>query len=97
MKRFFVYIMASPSRVLYTGVTSNLPARVYQHRMELADGFTKRYGVKQLVYFEPAETAYAAISREKQIKSMRRAKKIRLIEAMNPRWVDFGEGLVGRG
>ena len=76
---------------LYTGVTSNLPGRVWQHREGVVDGFTKRYGCKLLVWYEQAETMEAAILREKQIKAGSRAKKIALIETMNPEWRDLFE------
>ena len=74
---------------LYTGVTSNLPQRVWQHREGVADGFTKRYGCKLLVWFESHETMEAAIALEKQIKGGSRAKKLALIAAMNPDWHDL--------
>ena len=76
---------------LYTGVTSYLVQRVWQHREGLGNGFTKRYGCKLLVWFELAETMEAAISREKQIKGGSRSKKLRLIEGMNPDWRDLFE------
>ena len=78
---------------LYTGVTSNLPQRAWQHREGVADGFTRRYGCKLLVWFEVADTMDAAIGREKQIKGGSRAAKLALIEGMNPGWVDLYEGL----
>ncbi len=74
---------------LYTGVTSKLVHRVWQHREGAADGFTKKYGCKLLVWFELAETMEAAIVREKQIKGGSRSKKIALIEAANPDWNDL--------
>jgi putative endonuclease len=76
---------------LYVGVTSDLPGRVWQHREGVADGFTKRYGVKRLVWYEVHATMEAAITREKQIKEWKRAWKIELIEAMNPKWRDLFE------
>ena len=76
---------------LYTGVTSNLVQRVAQHRQSLIEGFTKKYGCKNLVWFELAETMEAAISREKQIKAGSRAKKLALIEAANGAWDDLFE------
>ncbi len=92
MKQPAVYIMANKRNgTLYTGVTSNLAQRVGQHREGVADGFTKRYGCKLLVWFEMAETMEAAITREKQIKSGSRAKKLTSIEAMNPGWSDLHE------
>jgi putative endonuclease len=76
---------------LYVGVTSDLAGRVWQHREGVADGFTKRYGVKRLVYYEVHATMEAAITREKQIKEWKRAWKIELIEGMNPGWRDLFE------
>jgi predicted GIY-YIG superfamily endonuclease len=85
-----VYMMASGRNgTLYTGVTSDLVQRAWQHREGLAAGFTKRYGCKLLVWFELAATMEAAISREKQIKAGSRAKKLALIEAGNPNWRDL--------
>ena len=74
---------------LYTGVTSNLVQRTWQHRESAADGFTKRYGCKRLVWFELADTMEGAITREKQIKGGSRAKKLALIDASNPDWRDL--------
>ena len=78
---------------LYTGVTSHLIQRIVQHRDGSFDGFTKRYGVKTLVWFERAGTMHAAITREKQIKNWQRRWKIELIEAANPEWRDLAEEL----
>ena len=87
MKQPAVYIMASRRNgTLYTGVTSDLVKRVWQHREGLGDGFSKRYGCKLLVWFELADTMDAAVTREKQLKGGSRAKKLALIEAMNPAW-----------
>ncbi|RDE05811.1 GIY-YIG nuclease family protein [Sphingomonas aracearum] len=87
-----IYIMASGRNgTLYVGVTSNLPRRAWEHRTGVIDGFTKRYGCKLLVWFEAAETMEAAILREKQLKGGSRAKKLALIETMNPRWQDLYE------
>ena len=94
MKRPAIYIMASKRNgTLYTGVTSNLPQRAWQHREGVADGFTKKYGCKMLVWFEMADTMGVAITREKQIKGGSRAKKLALIEAMNPEWRDLYEDI----
>ena len=94
MKQPAVYIMANKRNgTLYTGVTSNLVQRVWQHREGVADGFTKRYGCKRLVWFEMADTMDGAISREKQIKAGSRAKKLALIEALNPEWNDLYDGI----
>jgi putative endonuclease len=95
MKQFYVYIMASQRNgTLYTGVTSNLVQRVWAHREGLVDGFTKRYGVKTLVYFEAHETAESAITREKQIKKWDRAWKVEMVEKDNPEWKDLYELIV---
>ena len=79
---------------LYTGVTSDLVQRAWQHRRGLIDGFTKRYGCKLLVWFEPAATMHAAITREKQIKAGSRRKKLALIERGNPDWRDLFDEVV---
>jgi putative endonuclease len=93
-KTFFVYIMTNPRKtVLYTGVTNNLPRRVYEHKERLAPGFASRYNVIYLVYFEMADTAEAAIAREKQLKAGSRRRKIELIKSMNPTWRDLSAEL----
>ncbi|WP_373989669.1 GIY-YIG nuclease family protein [Duganella sp. BuS-21] len=89
-KLSYVYILASEMYgTLYTGVTSDLIKRVWQHREGLVDGFTKQYGVKQLVWFEQHTDIYAAITREKQIKKWRRDWKVELIQKTNPLWRDL--------
>jgi putative endonuclease len=94
MKQPCVYIMASkPHGTLYTGVTSDLPRRAFEHREGLVKGFTKKYGCKMLVWYELNETMIDAITREKQIKAGSRAKKLALIEALNPEWKDLFETL----
>ncbi len=94
-KLFCVYIMTNVGNsVLYTGVTSDLPKRVYEHRNHLAEGFTSRYNVEKLVYYEASPSAEGAILREKQIKAGSRAKKIALIEKMNPEWKDLYNDIV---
>ena len=89
---FYVYIMASQRRVLYVGVTSNLEQRVFQHKSHAFEGFTSRYNVTLLVYFERFATIQTAIAREKEIKAWRREKKIALIAALNPKWRDLSYG-----
>ena len=85
-----VYILASKyNGTLYIGVTSNLPQRMYQHREEMVEGFSKKYGVKLLVYFELCDYMVSAIAREKALKGITRAKKIALIESVNLRWEDL--------
>ena len=81
--------MSSVSQTLYTGVTNDLERRVHEHRAGIGDGFSARYRVNRLVYFEEFKYIDAAISREKQIKGLLRAKKIALIETMNPEWNDL--------
>ena len=94
-KQFFVYILASkPYGVLYIGVTSNLIQRIWQHKEGLADGFTKKYQVKQLVYFEECPDAESAILWEKRLKEWKRAMKIDLIEKNNPLWEDLYPSLI---
>ena len=91
-----VYILASkPNGTLYTGVTSNLLQRVWQHKNNQVKGFTQKYDVKRLVYYEVAEDIVSAITREKQIKKWNREWKIRLIEEMNPEWEDLYYQLIG--
>jgi len=92
MPEYFVYIMASHTRVLYTGVTSDLVKRVFQHKYKLTRGFTSKYNVDILVYYESTTDVMAATEREKRIKSWTRAKKLALIESMNPNWKDLSFG-----
>ncbi len=91
MAVYHVYILASASGVLYTGVTNYLERRVREHKQKLVEGFTKKYDVTRLVYFEPHGQRKSAISREKQIKSWRREKKLALIRSMNPKFRDLSE------
>jgi putative endonuclease len=91
MKEYFVYILSNKSGMLYTGVTNDLEKRLYQHKNKLNKGFTERYNVNRLVYFESANDVTVAIVREKQIKGMLRSKKIELIKTMNPRLIDLSE------
>ena len=87
---YFVYILSNWSdSVLYIGVTSNLPRRLYEHKHHLVDGFTNKYNVEKLVYFEETTDVYAALEREKQLKKWRREKKNNLISQMNPQWIDL--------
>ena len=92
-KRFHVYIMTNRQRshVLYTGITGNLARRVFQHKNKLVPGFTSRYNLTRLVFYECFVYPDAAIAREKEIKGWRRSKKIRLIESVNPHWYDLAE------
>jgi putative endonuclease len=93
-KSFAVYILASQRNgTLYIGVTSNLPKRVWEHREGLVDGFSKEYGVKNLVWYEMHDSAESAITREKRLKKWNRLWKLHLVEAMNPEWEDLYESL----
>ncbi len=88
-RSYYVYIMTNHSRTLYTGVTNNLLRRVMEHKKKEVPGFTQRYNITQLVFYEETDDIYAAIAREKQIKGWLRKKKIDLIETINPEWVDL--------
>jgi len=93
MKTYYVYILASKKNgVLYVGITSDLLKRVYEHKNELVEGFTSKYKIKKLVYFEGTNDVNVALNREKQIKAFRREKKIALFEKSNPDWKDLSEG-----
>jgi putative endonuclease len=89
MKQYYIYIMANRSRTLYTGVTNNLEQRVYEHKQRMGSGFTSKYSIDRLVCFEVFSDVRDAIAREKQIKGWLRAKKIALIESVNPNWEDL--------
>lgn len=91
MKRGYVYILASKSRVLYTGVTNRLSRRMVEHRQKRVAGFTARFNVNRLVYWEKYSEVGRAIAREKQIKGWLRAKKVALIESQNPAWTDLAD------
>lgn len=94
--RYFVYLLASePHGTLYVGVTGNLAGRIAEHRDNLRDGFTKKYGVHRLVWFEEFADIHEAILREKRIEKWRRAWKIELIEKVNPLWNDLYPLIVG--
>ncbi len=87
---YYVYILANwNNKVIYTGITNNLKRRVYEHKNNMVEGFTKRYKVHKLVYFDETSDVRAAIEREKQIKGWRREKKNELIESFNPEWKDL--------
>jgi putative endonuclease len=95
MKGGWVYVMTNRRNgILYVGVTSNLPRRAFEHRQGLIGGFTKRYGLKRLVYAEPFDTIQYAIQREKTIKHWPRAWKVRLIHSTNPNWDDLYDTLI---
>ena len=92
MEQYYVYVMTNKSRTLYTGITNNLERRVYEHKNKLIEGFTKKYNITKLVYYEISNDVEAAIAREKQIKGWLRRKKIALIESVNPQWKDLSKG-----
>ena len=89
MNQYYVYIMTNSTRRLYTGVTSDLQRRAYEHKNKLVPGFTKKYNLTWLVYYEMTNDVTSAISREKQIKGWLRSRKVALVESMNPEWRDL--------
>ena len=92
---YYVYILTNKTnKVLYTGITNNLKRRIYEHKNGLADGFTKKYNVHKLVYFDYTTDVHSAISREKQIKGWTRAKKDVLINEFNPNWQDLYDKII---
>ena len=93
MKTYYIYIMASISDVLYIGMTNNLVRRIYEHKHELMNGFSKKYKCKRLIYFEESSDVNSIIAREKQLKKWNRSKKINLINKINPTWEDLSTSL----
>lgn len=91
MRQYYVYIMTNHSKTLYTGITNDLLRRVYEHKNKMVDGFTKKYNITKLSYYEETDDVEVAISREKQIKGWLRRKKIALIESINSEWKDLSE------
>ena len=89
---YYVYILTNATRTLYVGVTNDLLRRVYEHKRGLSDGFTRRYSIHWLAYYEETSDIEAAIAREKELKGWRRSKKIDLVNTMNPRWRDLSHG-----
>ena len=96
-RQFHVYIMTNRSRTLYVGVTNDLLRRVFEHKSKLITGFTRQYNITKLVYFEETPNILGAIQREKQIKGWLRARKIALIESLNPDWCDLSRNVVSIG
>ena len=90
-KRYYVYIMTNKSGTLYTGLTESLKKRIHQHKNKLVEGFTKKYNINRLLYFETFSDVYSAIAREKTIKGWVRRKKLDLIRATNPDWTDLSQ------
>lgn len=95
-REYFVYILTNRSHTLYVGVTNNLEHRVFQHKQKLVPGFTSKYNVDRLVYYESTSDVFAAIAREKEIKGWVRAKKLALITEFNPTWRDLAADLLAR-
>ena len=87
--QYYVYIMSNVSRTLYIGVTNDLERRVFEHKSKLTDGFTRKYNLTMLVYFEETNDVNSAIEREKQLKGWIRKRKVTLIESLNPGWKDL--------
>lgn len=88
---YYVYILASDTGTLYVGVTNDIEGRMLQHKSEFVKGFTQKYKVKKLLYYEGFDDIYLAIAREKEIKRWRRDKKVALFEELNPGWVDLSK------
>ncbi|MBE6562445.1 MAG: GIY-YIG nuclease family protein [Ruminococcaceae bacterium] len=92
MNNYYVYILSNwNGNVLYIGVTNDLKRRLYEHKNKITEGFTQKYNVNKLVYFETTSDVNIAINREKQLKGWKREKKNRLIESVNPKWIDISE------
>ena len=92
MRSYYVYILTNwNNKVMYIGVTNDLQRRLYEHKHELAEGFTQKYHVHKLVYFEQTTDVFAALEREKQLKRWARIKKNLLVETLNPEWKDLSE------
>ena len=96
MRTFYVYIIASQNRTLYIGVTNDIERRMFEHKTRRVPGFSSRSDIDRLVYYEEVEGPTAAIEREKALKGLLRAKKIALIESMNPGWSDLSEDWFGQ-
>ena len=95
VKKYYIYILTNwNNKVMYIGVTNDLIRRIYEHRNKLVEGFTKKYNVIKLVYFEEGESVVSAIEREKEIKKWRREKKDNLVKSLNPDWNDLFDELL---
>jgi putative endonuclease len=89
---FYVYLLTNRTGTLYTGMTNDIQRRMYEHKNKLVEGFTKKYNIDMLVYYEVTSDVGEALTREKQVKAWRRSKRIALIESVNPQWQDLSEG-----
>ncbi|PNV84567.1 MAG: hypothetical protein C0627_00240 [Sulfurimonas sp.] len=94
MKKGYIYILSNNSKTLYVGVTSDLIKRIYEHKNNITKGFTTKYNIKSLVYYEIFDSIEDAITREKQLKAGSRLKKVALIESLNPTWKDIYDELL---
>jgi len=90
-RQYYVYMLASKTRRLYVGMTNDLERRLQEHRTKAVDGFTSRYNINRLVWYEATTSAIDAVAREREIKGWRREKKVKLIESENPGWVDLAK------
>lgn len=90
-RQFYVYILTNKTGTLYVGITNNIKKRIHQHKRKAADGFTSKYNIDRLLYYENFSDAYSAIAREKTIKGWVRNKKVELINSLNPGWNDLSE------
>ncbi len=97
MRSYYVYIMTNRSGTLYVGMTNDIERRAHEHKSQMIDGFTKRYQMTRLLYYEEYPDPLSAIEREKQIKAWRRSKKIALVQEMNSRWLDLAEDWFDEG
>lgn len=90
-RQYYVYILANKSGTLYTGMTNDLKERIHQHKNKIVEGFTKKYNIDRLLYYETFSDVYSAIAREKMIKGWVRKKKLELINSINPEWNDLSD------
>lgn len=93
MQNYYVYIMTNKSKTLYVGMTNNLSRRMYEHKSKSHKGFTSKYNINKLIYFEELGSKVEAIKREKQLKGWLRSKKVKLIEEQNPQWRDLSKNI----
>ena len=89
MKQYYVYILSNNTKMLYIGVTNNLPRRIYEHKDKLVKDFSSKYNLTKLIYYESTKNVYEAIKREKQLKNWHREWKLNLISSKNPDWIDL--------